>query len=291
MGTSEHIEGIDLHKVCVNTQDAAIRPVHLATGGTRMEPSAFLIGAQKAGTSSLYKELIGHNQVIPSHAKEIYFFNNRNNFELGLNWYRGHFATKAYAVYSKLKNGKAIAIDGTANYLESPEAPSRLKSIYPDARIIVMLRDPVERAFSHYKMAVGYGFEHLTFEEALDQEQARLNYDTEIVIPEHGHGYLHQRLAYRSKGQYVEQLRWWLDQFQEDQMMIIQSESFFRDPMKYAEPLSEFLQIGALSFSGKWANKGIDGEMKDETREQLIQHYRPYNQQLFELLGTEYDWQ
>lgn len=177
-------------------------------------------------------------------------------------------------------------IDATANYFEFPEVASRLYQFAPDARLILLLRNPVDRAFSHYKMAVKYGFEHLSFEEALAVEVERIEMGKKWP-----HNYAYQRLAYRAKGEYSRLLKPWLEVFPTSQLLIVRSEDLFQEPKSTYTQILSFLQLEAMDATEfSKANVGQEGVIQPATRNQLQEHYKPFNAELEQLLGRSIHW-
>lgn len=247
-----------------------------------MPPSFILLGAQKAGTSSLAFQLSKHPNITPPKQKEIYYFNNSNFYKKGKQWYLSHF--------SENKEGE-ITFDATANYFESFDAAIRIKKKYPGIKFILLMRNPIDRAFSHYKMAVRMGFEKLSFAEALELESDRLSHSGKYYVPQYGHDYVFQRLAYRTKGVYVRYLKKWLEHFSRDQFLIIQSELYFKEPNPVYQSVLEHLELPTFSPAQfEKINAGNNQKPDVEIRKQLKQFYEPWNEELFQLLGEKYDW-
>ncbi|MFT6982575.1 MAG: hypothetical protein ACJAUD_001342 [Crocinitomicaceae bacterium] len=250
----------------------------MMTSAFRTAPSVFILGAQKAGTTSLYKFLVENNCVAPSSKKEIYFFNNQHNFEKGLNWYNSHF---------RLFSLKPTC-DATANYFESANAAKRLHKHFPEAKLIVLLRNPVDRAFSHYQMAVKFGFEKLSFEDALQCEDERLEYRYEL---DNKHNYMRQRLGYRTKGKYSEQLKKWLEFFPMNQIHVVQSEQLFWNPEIECQKVLEFLGVPSqIRTVLTQANAGTKKKISNALRTELNDFYAPYNRELYVLLNEDFNW-
>lgn len=132
-------------------------------------PDFIIIGAQKGGTSSLFSYLKQHSQLQLPDKKEIHFFDN--DYQKGVNWYRSHFPMK---IFDNIKTGEA-----TPYYLFHPHAPQRIFQHCPKVKLIVMLRNPTDRAYSHYMMQNKRKIDPLpTFEEAIDAEESRLRVET-----------------------------------------------------------------------------------------------------------------
>lgn len=249
-----------------------------STATFRKTPDVFIVGAQKAGTSSLYRFLVENGVVARSKQKEIYFFNNSENYAKGMSWYKAHFP-----LFSGISN-----CDATANTFESPESPARVKECFPEAKIIVLLRNPVDRAFSHYRMAASRSIEPLSFDRALELEDARMAFGEETGK---GHNYVYQRMGYRSKGRYADLLKRWMHAFPPEQLLVIQSEQLFASPESKGKEVLRFLGASEeIKIPLNQENKGAESEMDENVRAALQHYYAPLNQELFELLGKSFDW-
>src|SRR6478609_8226330 len=137
------------------------------TRNARALPDFLLIGGQRCGSTSLYTTLCGHPQVLAGAHKEPHFFDN--NHLRGEGFYRRLFPLRAH-----LRARHAITGEATTHYLSHPAVPERVAAMLPDVRLIAILRDPVERAYSHYQRAPRNGREPLSFEQALAAERERL---------------------------------------------------------------------------------------------------------------------
>ena len=125
------------------------------------------VGAQKAGTTTLHNILRQHSEIFLPQNKEIPFFHDDNKFQKGIDWWLKEN-------YHNVKHEKAIGVVNP-EYLFFPKACERIyKHLGPDIKIIIILRNPVERAYSHYMMNIRRGIENLSFEDALSEEKNRL---------------------------------------------------------------------------------------------------------------------
>lgn len=266
------------------------RPLFLRLSAAfRTLPDVFIVGAQKAGTTSLYAYLMKHPQIIPSKFKEHYFFHNSHHFEKGLNFYKSGFASRLYAKWREIKTGSAVhCMDATANYFEFPESAKRIAGRIPNAKVIVLLRNPVDRAWSHYKMARRLGFEKADFATALDQEDERISWGAERGK----HNYVFQRLAYRNKGVYIDFLPEWKDVFGNERLLVLQSEKLFENPDQKMKEVFAFLGLSELSgVSFPHINPDPDGlKMTDDVWSSLNEFYKPLNKNLFDYVKEKYDW-
>jgi hypothetical protein len=251
-------------------------------------PDFLIIGAQKGGTTSLYNYLIQHPQITTAKKKEIHFFDNQ--FHRGLRWYRNQFP-----LLKKPPSEREGQITGESSpyYLFHPLAAKRAWETLPQAKIIVLLRDPVDRAYSHYWNSVRSGHEKLSFEEAIEKEPVRLHGERKnIRLNSSSRSRTYQHYSYVRRGFYLKQLRPWLKRFPENQVLIIQSEEFYRQPSRIIQQVTDFLQLPPheINTDTKFNDGGDYPPMKESTRKWLADRFRPYNERLYEYLGVEFDW-
>lgn len=254
----------------------------------RVLPRIFIAGAQKSGTTSLYALLKQHPNILPPQLKEPFFFGNDDRFERGLSSYLPNFPPAIAIHRAEKKTGHAcMSFDATTNYLDHPLAAQRIKQLVPEARVIILLRDPVERAFSHYKMAVRNGLESLSFAEALEKENARIQEGEN-----HVHNYCRQRLGYRTRGQYAELLPPWLETFDKEHLLVLCAEDFFADTENAFQTILRFLNLPAFTpedFTIQNSSSG-EKEMDEATRHSLNAHFAPWNKKLEVLLQRTFPW-
>ena len=207
----------------------ARRAYGLATKRVRILPSFLVIGAQRAGTTSLFYYLCGHPDVARPATKEIHFFDD--NYWRGADWYRSYFALSF--------GGERATGEATPYYLFHPAVPARVAATIPDAKLVVLLRNPVDRSYSHYRKMKRMGIERLSFKKALAAEERRLAGEEERLLadPRYRSGH-HRRHAYVGRSLYADQLERWLGAFPRDQLLVLLSEDFFARPAEvYAETL------------------------------------------------------
>lgn len=268
---------------------------YFSTAGSRMQPAFFIIGVQKGGTTSLAQYLLQHPKVVKPQRKDIYFFNNQVNYHKGISWYRAHFAHRLYQRLHGIRKGvkDTVTFDATPNYFPVMAAAPRIKTHYPDTKLILLLRNPVERAWSNYRMSRWHGFEPLSFEEALQYEDMRVAEETEKEKNPDYHSYVMQRLAYRTNGIYVRYLREWQKHFSPGQMLILRSEDLFEKPAEIFRQVTDFIGLPAYeNVAFENFNKGkIEKEMDPQTRKELARFYEPYNRELYQLISRDMHWE
>ena len=261
------------------------------TASMRMLPDFLIIGAQKCGTTSLYSHLVKHPCVGAAFEKEVRYFNN--HYAKGVNWYKAHFPTNFRRDQMTRRNGsRFITGEGEPSYLPNPVAAERVLELVPDVKLIVMLRNPVERAYSHYQHRLTRNREQRSFEEvcATDKETLKDGWDN---LPTGDYIRLgHSHYSYLSRGFYYEQLRNWLAVFPKDRFLIIKAEDFFAETQEGYDDVLAFLDLPEHRLEQrKRHNVGkYTKPMSDETQQDLADYFRPHNQRLYDLLGRDFGW-
>ena len=252
-----------------------------------MLPDFLIIGAQKGGTTFLYNILRRHPYFEAAVKKEIHFFDTPR-FERGVDWYRTHFPQR------QQRNGhRVITGEASPYYLFYPRAARRVADTIPQARLIALLRNPVDRAFSDYQHTLRQGSETLSFNEALDLEGERLRGEKERILADESYRSVnYRRYSYLARGIYVDQLKEWHKYFDPKQLLILKSEDFFERPSATLKQVMRFLSLPEHDIEiGGGRNKGDYSEPMDpETRRWLQEYYEPHNERLYEYLGTDFGW-
>ena len=262
------------------------------TASARMRPAFLIIGAQRCGTTSMFKTLRQHPAVLaPPLQKGIHYFDK--NYDRGPAWYRSHFPLRASAARVEGRVG-VVPVTGESSpyYMFHPLAADRVAADLPGVRLIVLLRDPVERAISAYTHEKARGFEDESFERALELEPERIAGEAERMRSDPTYDSFHlQHNAYLTRGQYVEQLERLARIFGRDRIHVVDSQEFFERPAPvYAEVL-EFL--GLPEFDGavfEQHNARPRSPMDPALAARLDEHFRPYDQRLEGWLGRPPGW-
>ena len=262
------------------------------TAGLRLLPDYLIIGAQRAGTTSLHRYLVQHPGVRTMlRTKGVHFFDT--GYGRGLSWYASRFPTKAYAWWVARRHGVELRTgEASPYYLFHPLVPGRVAEHLPRVKLIALLRDPVGRAYSHYQHEVARGFETLSFEEAIEAEPARLAGEEERMLAEPlYHSFEHQHHSYLARGRYAEQLERWLARFDERQLLVLSSERFFAEPEQTFARVLEFLDLPAFTPDGYERHNGYDyRKMGEGVHGRLVDHFREPNRRLSELVGDDFGW-
>ena len=269
----------------------ADRAARRATSSARLRPTYLVIGAQKAGTSSLHHYLSENPAVLTARVKEVQYFTKY--YARGEGWYRAQFplVTNERAVRRRFGVSPAIG-EATAACLFDPRSPERVHAFDPEMKLIAVLRDPIERAHSHFQMELRWGRETGTFEEALDSEETelpdvleRLRMNPSVGVSS-GLG-----RSYVARGLYADQLERWLQLFDHEQLLILMSDDLNDDPAGTMSHVAEFLDVPEWHAS-QYPRRGVQeyAEMAPETRARLARTFASHDRRLAELLGRELPW-
>ena len=237
-------------------------------------PEFIIIGATKSGTTSLFAYLNQNSKILAPHRKEINFFNH--NFDLGLAWYLAQFP--AIADLPDFITGEASPF-----YIYNERAIERIEQLFPNIKLIAMLRNPVERTISEYYHAANHGIETRSLEELIEIETERL-----ATMPRNE---AMQVFGYLLNSIYVEKIAKWMNKFPAENILIIQSESFFENTASVMKKVSQFLNITYEESDRHFAyNLGAYPAVSDNIRQKLQEFFIPYNRELEEYLNRKFDW-
>jgi hypothetical protein len=256
----------------------------MTTSSLRAWPSFIIIGTKKGGTTTFFWNLVRHPNIIPPLHKELHYFDW--HYDRPVAHYLSFFPLKWH-----LQRRHAITGEASPDYMFYPQAAERIKAALPNIKLIIMLRDPVQRAYSHYRMNVQFYGETRSFEDIIQAELASVGDQTVDSA------FLTGRIkaTYLLRGVYIAQIRVWQAHFPPEQLLILDSKDYFD------APLTMISQIASdyLSLPGWAVEDYIDREPRNKLPAQPIPDpiyqamrafYRPYNEQLFTHLGREFRW-
>jgi hypothetical protein len=236
-------------------------------------PDFVIIGAPKCGTTFLYHLLTQHPHVEPGAFKEVHYFDLL--FDKGTGWYRQCFPSPL------LKNGRTtITGEATPGYLSSPQAPERMAEVIPRARLIALLRNPVDRAYSAYQyFKVRHRRARGTFEEFIENRLSRSPNKTPIL----------------RQGVYVDHLLRWSRFFGDEQMLVLKSEDFFEHPQENLNRVLDFLdlpewELSASELRDKRNEGNYEKKIDAATKRRLEDYFQPHNRRLYDYLGVDLGW-
>ena len=216
----------------------------MATPGLHMTPAFLICGAQRCGTTSMYQALRRHPDVLrPVLRKGVHYFDVAP--ERSVNWYRAHFPFTAQAALRSRRTGRAtVTFESSPYYLFHPLAAARIARTLPDVTVLILLRDPVERAYSAHAHELARGFETEPFERALELEDERVGGEEEKLIADPAYlSPAHQHQAYVRRGFYFDQVRRMVDAVGRDRVHVVDADDFFLDPEPVWDAVVDFLGL------------------------------------------------
>ena len=253
-------------------------------------PDFVIIGAHKSGTSSLYGFLTRHAAIAPGVRKEIHYFSRYHN--LGETWYRAHFPTNLSRRRFYKKTGqKLLSGEASPTYLHFPTVPNRMKDVLPNVKLIVILRNPVDRAYSHYHHALREKWEIASFEEAIESEEERRVGEKKMIsdpnfVPKYSRVH-----AYLAGGIYANHLENWFKHYSREQFLILDTEDLHNNSQSVMDQVFDFLELPPFYAENlKDRNVGNYKEMNEDTRKFLVEYFKPHNARLYKLLQRDFDW-
>jgi Sulfotransferase domain len=284
-----------------NTPAPVKRVVHLGsrsygrlTAAGRMTPSFLICGGQRCGTTSLYRALAAHPVVLKAVLhKGVHYFDT--SYQRGMAWYRGHFPLQRTADKVTDRYGvPARTFESSPYYMYHPQAAARIARDLPYAKIVVLVRDPVERAYSQHAHEVGRGFEQeRDFGNALALEPARLHRQEELLAQDPDYySFGHQHHAYRARGEYARYLGGMAQHLGRERIHVVESERFFADPEPAYDEVLTFLglpNLGRPPFERHNARPRA-ADMDPGIRRDLSAHYAPHDEALATWLGRMPIW-
>ena len=276
----------------------AARLERRATAAARALPDFVIVGAAKCGTTSLYRYLIEHPLVLAAQIKEVHYVDRQHNFDRGASWYRSWFPLRAelHRAARGREVERAICGESTPNYLAHPDAAARLHEVVPEARLIVLMREPIDRAWSQYRWQRRFGGETLELGDALRSEADRAGggFDMMRADPQTrnrfvAHGYL-------ARSRYADQLEWWLEAFPRERLLLLRSEDLFADPAATLARTCSFLGLPAVDLATyATENEGTGVRASDDAidadlRSWLDDQFAEPNRRLAELTDGAITW-
>jgi len=256
--------------------------LRVATASLRARPTFLVIGAQKAGTTSLHAYLARHPDVLTATRKEVEYFSR--HYARGEAWYLAHFPLRP-------RTRRAVG-EASATTLFHPLAHRWVHAFDPQMKLVVVVRDPVDRAYSHYQMEIRWGRETLPFEEALEREERELGAELARIAAEPLT--TSPRLltcSYVARGRYLDQIERWLEVFPREQLFVVTSEELLADPAGVVARISAFLGIREWR-DESYPLRGVKeyAPLAAAARARLAKTFEVDNRRLADFLGRELDW-
>lgn len=263
-----------------------------ATSSVRTLPDLLIAGGQRCGTTSMYKALAQQPTVFrPVWRKGVHYFDGP--YERGLDWYRGHFPLRLQLERAARRHRtRAVCFESSPYYLFHPRAADRIAADLPGVKILVLVRDPVERAHSAHAHEFARGYETLDFEQALAAEEERVVGEADRIVSEPGYAsHAHRHQAYLSRGEYAVQLQRLESLFGRERIKVVDSHRFFEDPEPvFAEVLSWLGVRPTISTKFERHNARTRTQMPAALRARLNAHFELHDAALEAWLGHAPSW-
>ncbi len=262
----------------------------LLTSSKRVNPDFIVIGGQKCGTTSLHRYIKNHPNIVPPFKKDSSFFDA--NYFRGFPWYQAHFPLQSKMEQLSAGGERHVTGEVTTTYIFHPLAAERTAEHLSDVRFIALLRNPAIRAYSHYQHMKRTGREKLSFRDAIDKEDERLDGVLERV--EKGDDEAHmvfRNFGYKARGRYAEQLERWFQRFPRDRFLILKSEDLFDQPEQVCKQVYDFLGLPGFKLEKyENANPGRYSDADTKIIKELEEYFESYNRELYDLIGINFGW-
>jgi len=265
------------------------------TSEQRMLHSFLICGGQRCGTTSLYRALAAHPAVLKAVLhKGVHYFDV--GYDKGPRWYRGHFPTYRQAARIERDLGVPVqTFESSPYYMYHPHAMTRIATDLPSVKLVVLVRDPVERAYSQHHHEVARGFEtERDFGAALALEPARLHRQEERLAEDPSYySFAHQHHAYRARGEYARYLSVMAQHVGRERIHVVESERFFADPEPVYDEVCEFLGLPTYLERPPFERHNArprQSDMDPTLREDLTAYFAPHDEALTAWLGRVPSW-
>jgi hypothetical protein len=271
-------------------RDRGRHPFRKATARWRVRPDFLLLGAQKAGTTSLFAALCAHPGVLPGMAKEIHHFDK--NLGAGLLAYRRNFPLGVQVAATGAIRRQPIRVgEATPEYLFDPAVPEAVARDLPDARFLVVLRDPVVRAFAHWRMTRSRGREDLSLIGAVLAEPERLDRAAALMVDDRSTAMRRRNeWSYFARGLYAEQLRRWYAHVDPSRVLVLRFDEMIADVDRQMDRVRAHLglapfELGSFPAENLGASESLDPMVEAELRERFASP----NEELATLVGIDFN--
>ncbi len=277
------------------TVDRMIRNI---TFWTRLLPDVIIVGNNKSASNTVFYNLIEHPQIKGSSRRENRFFDA--NYWRGTNWYRSYFPTKSSKKKFEKNNSKMLILDSSPTAFLHPYAAERMKKLLPNLKLIILFRNPTDHAYSLYHHRVRMNVEKETFENCILHDQERFE-ETERKWRNNEvreYSWKDLRLSYVSDGIYFNHIEKWFSLFPKENICCINVDDLAKKPIDILNKICTFLNLPNYNFKN-YVKKNVNKEdsrkptyppMNPETREKLIQFYKPHNKKLESFLNMKFNW-
>jgi hypothetical protein len=296
------IAGVPVPGFVIRGGRAFFRTYGAATSHWRPPPDFLVAGGKRCGTTSLYFHLLAHPDNLPMFpsarhlpkardGKGPHFFDQ--HFERGPAWYLSHFpSTFERDRHARATGQRPVTGEASPYSLYHPLAPTRARALFPDLKIIFMLRDPVQRTHSHWREQTRNGVETLGLRDAIAAEPSRVGEDELLLrTGEIARSYAHENQSYVGQSEYVIGLRRWLEHYPRDRVLVLFSEHYFVDPAAVVSEIYGFLGLRPVQVpSAARLNAAPPNPLPADMDQRLRAHFMPLNDELSALLDRRLPW-
>lgn len=273
-------------------QGAVVHSYGRATQRFRVLPNVLIAGGQRCGTTSMYRALAQHPAAFkPNLHKGVHYFDT--NYARGLPWYRSHFPLRSTVSRAEREHATTpVVYESSPYYGFHPLSAERYARDLPHVRVIILIRDPVERAYSAHAHELARGYESEPFERALELEDTRLAGQEAALIADPTYvSHAHQHQAYVRRGQYIDLMSRLEAVLGRDRLHIVDSHRFFSDPRATYASALEFLNLPAANDVMFERHNARDRPpMSSDLRSRLEDHFAPFDERLANWLGWRPSW-
>jgi hypothetical protein len=262
-------------------------------GRGRLLPDFLIVGTAKSGTTTLHGWLGKHPFVRPATMKEVHFFDYE--YYRGLDWYKSHFPKVSDREAFSREHGRGFLTgEASPTYISHEWAPSRIAKTLPSVKLIVALRNPIDRAYSQFQMSRREDEEPLdAFAVAVAAEEERLRPERERLLADpHYNSWLIGCWSYLMRSCYAEQVERWFALFPREQFLFVKTDDLDSSPQAALDACHAFLDLPPHAH-GELARLHVAPRydpIPPEVRADLAAYFRPRNERLYELLGVDFGW-
>lgn len=268
------------------------------TSSFRVLPNFIIIGSGRAGTTALYSYLIQHPSIFGASTEnnesvaDLHFFEYMISDKIS--WYKSHFPTKLTKIlYEAKSKNNFVTGEYTSTYMYNKNVPKRISELLPDVKIIIILRNPVDKAYSTYSQQYSFNEFSSSFEDTVQAEFQRIELcksqpDLYTQNPDFESNVITSIIRH---GIYYDYLETWTKFFKKNQILIIDSEELKNSTQKTIDKVFNFLDVFPYKVDNlSKINVGKYSPINKKSREDLSEFYKPYNEKLNDLLDTNFKW-
>ena len=259
------------------------------TAPGRDYPDFLILGNSFCAKTLLYNYLMEHKLILKNFREESAFF--VDYFDKGTNWYKANFPSSLKKFILKRKYGKIPLVGETIN-LPYYEIPKRVQCLIPHPKIIVILRNPIDRAYASYLSLVRKGIETLSFEEAINHKIDRWSDVNEKLTENKIEGLEEKTSSYLTNSIYVDDIKNWARVFPKEEMLFLKSEELFEMSLDTVNKVLKFLNLEPISKLQNFSKK-LERDIKEvdsPLQKKLKDFFKPHNKRLYDFLGIDLGW-